>query len=84
MKKWKFVLLLLIIIAIALKLLYIYLVTELDPPNNLYDDLLSQIHAVHNENLELEDELLHDEAYTTIYQEAVSRGFVPGTFMSLP
>lgn len=37
----------------------------------------AQIHALHNENLELEDQYLHERAYTTIYQEATREGFVP-------
>ena len=36
-----------------------------------------QIHKLHNQNLELEDIYLHDTAYTTIFQEAIYKGFQP-------
>lgn len=37
----------------------------------------NQIHVLHNENLELEDQLLHLESYTYIASVSAKRGFVP-------
>lgn len=39
------------------------------------DQITNKAHILHNENLELEDQLLHDEAYTTIQQKARQEGF---------
>ena len=37
--------------------------------------LETQAHQIHNENLELEDQYLHERAYTTIYQKAYNQGY---------
>lgn len=47
------------------------------PLDSRWLNLQNEIAEYHRQNLLLEDELLHDEALTTIYQEAVKKGFVP-------
>lgn len=62
---------------------YSFISSELSVEGEKLSDLDDQILKMHNNNLELEDQLLHDEAYTTIGQEATHQGFVQGTILYL-
>lgn len=67
----------------ALITLYVWGVSVLASRDYLLEQLQEQTHALHNQNLELEDQLLHDESYTTIYTEASSKGYRPATYIQL-
>jgi len=46
--------------------------------------LKSRIIQMHYQNMELQDQLLSDESFTTIAQEAYRMGFVPAQIIYLP
>lgn len=63
--------------------IYVWAVSVIASRDHLLEQLQEETHSLHNQNLELEDQLLHDEAYTTIYTEATKRGFAAAKLLYL-
>lgn len=66
-----------LLIILILELCRIDLINNIDPPNPEYENIISKTDQLHQNNLQLEDHLLHLESFTRIYQDASKEGFVP-------
>lgn len=66
-----------------LEFAYITVANSLGIESYQLDKMNAQIHALHNENLELEDQYLYDTAYTTIKIKAGKKGFRQASFIEI-
>ncbi|HEX9059144.1 MAG TPA: hypothetical protein VF941_03100 [Clostridia bacterium] len=79
----KITIIVLVVIIIFLEGVRIDLLNDLAVPlDSRWNNLQEEIRYYHNQNLLLEDQLLHLEALSTIYWEARKKGFIPAKFIS--
>lgn len=82
-KKPKLILLSIIVILCLLQGIKIYIQNELAIEDYEYTYALTKIKDQIRDNFILHEEILHDEALTTISQEARKGGFVPAKYIFL-